>query len=121
MKSLGIALVPALVATASVAHAAPQPRAAACPLTITFASYAMGIDGTAFAAVDRLLRRDRGVRAVARRNWGREGEVTLCVRTRSKSDARRLFARVKTLFPARPRGPLTVETAGGLKFYAPRD
>lgn len=91
-----------------------------CPLTIAFGSYAMGIDGKTFDAVTGLLTRDRGVKAVEQHRWGREGEVTLCARTRGGADARRLFARVRAIFPRAPRGPLTVSTAGGLRFAVSR-
>lgn len=90
-----------------------------CPLTISFGSYAMGIDTGTFAKVSALLSRDRGVRTVEQRRWGREGEVTLCAKTRSRADARRLFARVRALFPARPRGPLNVSLANGIRFASP--
>jgi hypothetical protein len=91
-----------------------------CPLTVSFGSYAMGIDGKAFDAVSGLLTRDRGVKAVEQYRWGREGEVTLCARTRGGADARRLFWRVRALFPRAPRGPLTVSTASGLRFAVSR-
>ena len=95
--------------------AAPAP-APACPLTVSFGSYAMGIDAGALAKVDALLKRDRMVRGVERSRWGREGEVTLCVQTRSESHARRLARRVRALIPARPRGPVTIETRGGWRY-----
>jgi hypothetical protein len=115
--ALGIALTIGFAAPA----AAQTERFPDCPLTVTFGSYAMGIDQGALKSVDRLLARDRGVRKVDRQRWGREGEITLCARTRTKADAKRLFTRVKRLFPAKPRGPLTVETASGLSFHAPRE
>lgn len=99
------------------AQAAPAPE---CAVSIQFGSYAMGIDGPAFERVRALLARDRGVRAVDQRHWGREGETTLCVRTRRPGDARRLFGRVKAALPATPRGPITVEARGGLRFEVPR-
>ncbi|RYY31768.1 MAG: hypothetical protein EOP59_20270 [Sphingomonadales bacterium] len=89
---------------------------AACAVTVTFASYAMGIDRGAFDAVQALLARDKGVTRNEARRWGREGEVTLCVDTRSSADATRLFEAIKPLFPVKPRGPLTVETASGARF-----
>jgi hypothetical protein len=104
--------------TVPITPVAEAPRG--CPLTVRFGSYAMGIDRGAFEKISALLSRDRGVRAIEQYRWGREGEVTLCVRTRSKVDARRLFARVRGLFPARPRGPLTVSVAGGPSFTSSR-
>lgn len=108
----------ALVAPASAfAQAGPG---AECAVSVRFGSYAMGIDQAAFERVRGLLARDRGVRGVEAQRWGREGETTLCVRTRRPADARRLFGRVKAVLPARPRGPITVEARGGLRFEAPR-
>lgn len=98
-------------------NAGPAP--ADCPLTIGFASYGAGIDGGSVQAVDRLLARDRAVRAVTRHRWGREGEVTLCVRTRGGADAARLFRAVRALLPARPRGPIALRTRTGLRYETP--
>lgn len=111
----------ALVALAAPASAFAQARPAPqCAVSVGFASYAMGIDRAALDRVQSLLRRDRGVRAVEAQRWGREGETTLCVKLRRPGDARRVFGRVKAALPARPRGPITVETRGGLRFEAPR-
>jgi len=90
-----------------------------CPLTVSFGSYAMGIDGAAFERVTRMLSRDRRVTGIEQFRWGREGEVTLCARTRSKADARRLSGSVRALLPKKPRGPVTV-TVGGASFTSPR-
>ena len=97
------------------------PTAAAAPVcgvTVTFGSYAMGIDREAFATIDALLERDNGVTATLHKRWGREGEMTVCVATRSAADRARLFGKIGALFPAKPRGPLTVETADGRRFEA---
>ena len=93
MKQLPLILIGAALA-ASGASAQPAARRmpgvpsapvpADCPLAIGFASYAAGIDRGSFQAVEALLRRDRGVRSVSNHHWGREGEVTLCARTRTR-------------------------------------
>ncbi|MEI9852251.1 MAG: hypothetical protein WDN24_16935 [Sphingomonas sp.] len=109
------------LALAGCTAATPSPRPigtpdgvpADCPLTVTFASYGAGIDSGALEAVEKLL---AGV-PVTRHRWGREGEVTLCARPASDGEA--LFRRIKTVFPARPRGPLSVSTADGRVFVAP--
>lgn len=97
----------------------PPPVPADCPLVIGFASYGAGIDGGALRVVEALLGADRAVRGVSRHNWGREGEVTLCARTRSRADAARLFRAIRARIPARPRGPITIRTREGLRFEAP--
>lgn len=126
MKSI----VLAIAAVAIIGSASPQRRPlepvrvdeirANCPLTVSFGSYAMGIDSRTFDATIRLLSRDRAVMRIEQRNWGREGERTLCAVTRKPADARRLFARVKALFPRKPRGPLTVTLAGGREYHSPQ-
>ena len=93
---------------------------AACPLTIRFGSYAMGIDGGAAQSVEKLLRADKAVQAVERRPWGREGEFDLCARIARPSEAKRLFERIRPLLPAKPRGPITVTLADGRSYAAPQ-
>ena len=112
-------LVVLLLAAGGWAQAAPQEPAPRCDLTISFGSYAAGIDAPALAAVRRILA-DRAVRSVEVTNWGPEGETYLCARTRRPSDARRLFSRIRNVLPAVPRGPIAVRTASGLRFDAPR-
>jgi hypothetical protein len=96
--------------------ATPEPTR--CDLTISFGSYAMGIDRPALHAVRAILA-DRAVRSVEERNPGREGEIDLCARTGRPADARRLFDRIRAVLPAEPRGPITVRTASGMRFDAP--
>jgi len=105
---------PTIVGTVSSA-AVP----ADCPLTIAFGSYAMGIDNPTRARAEALLAGDRGVVGFEAHRWGREGEVTYCVRTRAAADAARLFRAVRALVPPRPRGPISLRTAGGLSFETP--
>ena len=125
MKLLPLILIAAafVASTAEARRGRPmrggEPVPADCPLTIAFASYAMGIDRPAYSAVQRLLGADRAVRAVSEHRWGREGEVTLCARTRSRADAERLFRAIRPLVPARPRGPVAIRTRSGLSFEAP--
>jgi hypothetical protein len=133
-----LALLPILAALAACAtmpdvaqqDAAPPPGAPIiggvasaiptdCPLTIVFGSYAMGIDQPARARIEALLASDRGVTGFQAHRWGREGEVTLCVRTRAPADATRLFARARVLVPPRPRGPVSLRTASGLTYETP--
>jgi len=79
----------------------------------------MGIDQPARARVEALLAGDRAVTGFTARAWGREGEVTLCARTRGPADAARLFAAIRALLPPRPRGPITLRTDSGLAYETP--
>lgn len=92
---------------------------ATCPLTIAFASYGAGIDTPVREQVQSLLVADRSVAGFDAQRWGREGEVTLCVRTRGAPDATRLFHQVRAMIPSRPRGPITMRTLNGLSFETP--
>jgi hypothetical protein len=101
---------------------APTPAAAdaeACALTVRFGSYAMGIDSGAAQAVEHFLKGDPAVERIDRKPWGREGEFDLCVALARGPDQARLFDRVRSLLPAKPRGPISVSTAGGLSFSTP--
>jgi hypothetical protein len=109
---------PAAEPAAGPGPAAQETAAMACDLEIRFGSYAMGIDRGALERVRQLLA-DRGVRKVEEQGWGREGEVTLCARTRSAADAERLFESVTNALPKAPHGPIHVRTASGLRFDAP--
>jgi hypothetical protein len=91
-------------------------RVDACPLLVTFASYGTGIDGDTRARVETLLVSDRAVVGFAARHWGREGETTLCVRTRAGPDAARLFHAIRAMVPARSRAPISIRTDAGLSF-----
>ncbi len=121
MRILPFAAAALLVAPVAIAA---QPRGGSqpppnCPLTIGFASYGAGIDRSSYEAVERLLRRDRAVRAVTRHRWGREGEITLCAQTRSVRDSGRLFQASRRLIPSRPRGPVSLATRSGLRWESP--
>lgn len=120
-------LIAAAFTASGCAHAGTRPAPIVpiteaprdCPLTVSFGSYAMGIDGAVFAKVSALLARDRGVTRIEQFRWGREGEVTLCARTRGRSEAARLFVRVRALVPAHPRGPVTIDGGRRLHFQSP--
>lgn len=85
----------------------PVPRN--CPLLVVFGSYGAGIDRPTLDRVEHYLAGERTVTNVSRHPWGREGEVTLCVRARGSADLVRIGNRVRAAIPARPRGPITVE------------
>lgn len=109
-----------LLAMLALILTAPAPGTPQCALNVAFGSYAAGIDRPAFDKVQASLKRDARVRSVSLQRWGREGETTLCIDLRRDRDVRAVFGRVKALLPARPKGPITVEARGGLRFEAPR-
>lgn len=111
-------LAPLLIAGACAQAASPAPTEPKCDLSVSFGSYAAGIDGPALAAVRRILA-DGAVRSVEDFAGGPEGETYLCVRTRRAADATRLFNRIRAILPAAPRGPIALRTASGLAFHAP--
>lgn len=103
-----------------VAPPAPAPDAAGsgCDLKVEFASIGTGIDGDVLQKVDALLAGDKGVAGIERERWGREGEITLCVDTKTDADASRLFGQIKPLFPSGKEKPMRVETRAGERFEA---
>ena len=123
MKTLAFPLAAAAALLATTAAGATAQRGdpggwpgapADCPLTIAFGSYAAGIDQPALARVERRLRTDRRVRQVTRHPWGREGEVTLCVRPRRHASLNPIARDLRRLIPPRPRGPVHVTVNRGL-------
>jgi hypothetical protein len=86
---------------------------AACHVTISFGSYAMGIDREAAAAIEAMLAGSADAEEVTRTGGGREGEFALCVQSRDKAAALRLVERIRPLLPAKPRGPISVQGPNG--------
>ncbi len=103
--------------------APPEPAAdgaeSGCDLKVEFASIGTGIDRGVLEKVDALLAGDMGVAGIVREPWGREGEITLCVDTKTDADASRLFGQIKPLFPVGKEKPLRVETRAGERYEAP--
>ncbi|MEQ1780601.1 MAG: hypothetical protein ABMA14_04525 [Hyphomonadaceae bacterium] len=115
-------LATTLLSAACVAPPAPVEAAAAaggCDLKVDFASIGTGIDGVTLQKVDALLSGDTGISTIDRQRWGKEGEITLCVDTRTTADATRLFGAVKGVFPASSVKPISVETGAGQHFRVP--
>lgn len=125
MKMRLIALAPLALAACTAATPPVQPITppdsvpADCSVTVTFASYAMGIDGDTYDAVEKLLA-DLEI-APERYRWGREGEVTLCVRGLDGRKSGSLFAKIEGLLPEKPRGPVSVSTRSGKVARAPAE
>ena len=123
-RAFPAAALAALLACAA-ARAAPLVRdtmvePTGCSLTVRFGSYAMGIDRPAATKIAAAIGRSKGVAAVTRYRWGREGEYTLCVRTRTAREAAALFERLRPLLPPRPLGPIAMFLADGRSARAPK-
>lgn len=110
-------IAPTLLAGPAQAAIAPGdtlPNGRACPVVVSFGSYAMGIDQTALRKAKAYAARSRGVRVVSETPWGREGERTLCMDARTKKEANRAFEDLRAIIRVSARtGPTTVATAAG--------
>lgn len=73
-----------------------------CVIEIAFGSAASGVDGATRAAIRRYLDGEHGILSATNYPWGREGESTLCLVTRSSGDTKRISARIARLIPAAP-------------------
>lgn len=80
----------------------------ACDVSVTFGSYATGIDRRAAAAVERLLGADPAVAQLGRSPFGIEGEYRLCVGTPSSTAAAQLFERLKLVLAQPVTAPVTL-------------
>lgn len=85
-----------------------------CDVTVSFGSYAMGIDGELRTRVLQLVREDSGVFSSDETPWGREGESTLCVKTDNAGAADRVYNRIVGLLPRySDQAPTTVTHRDG--------
>lgn len=102
------ALLAALVLTGCASTPVPNP--AGCDLTVTFGSYASGIDTVLRERIVRTLASDHRVARTEERRWGREGESTICIVSRNNGDVEGLSADLNAMIQAQGdlRGPTTV-------------
>jgi hypothetical protein len=117
-------LILSAIALATVATAAPAmaqaPGAAGCSVSVSFGSYAMGIDRAAFDRVERYTKANRRlIQSVKVTPWGREGERTVCIATRSQAARTTVFMDVRDLIKGKAKtGPTTVSTSDGRSWQA---
>lgn len=106
-------VLPALALLAA-GCATSAPAGGACSVKVDFGSYCCGVDGETRAAVERYLATARRVVSSTSQPWGREGESSRCVMTRTRGDARRIFRDVAAMIPPVARtGPVSVSTDDG--------
>jgi hypothetical protein len=78
-----------------------------CSFTVDFGSACCGPDPATHERITRSVVTDPGVRRAYVWPWGREGESTLCLVTRSGADTRRIMAQFKLWAAASPHPALT--------------
>lgn len=110
-----ILIATALLLGAALPAAAQTPASANCDVSVRFGSYAMGIDQKSFETVERYAARNkRLVASTSVERWGREGERTVCIDTRSRRATNQVFADLKRLIRAHAeRGPTELAAADG--------
>ncbi len=77
-------------------------------MTVSFGSVCCGIDQPTRARITEYVAADRRVAGTSERRWGREGEIDLCIATRS--DPGGLARDLTVLIPARAEGSSTGTT-----------
>jgi|GEM_PF-1103338 len=114
----GSALPAAAVTPVRAPMASPDPEG--CAVSVRFGSYAMGIDSRSFERVERYIARNkRLVASSSVSRWGREGERTVCITTRSRKATTQVFVDIKSLIRHRAeRGPTEVKTIDGRTWNA---
>lgn len=106
--------LPAAAVTTQGGRASIAPGDENCSVTVVFGSYAMGIDQQSFQKVERYLKRRAPAVRYTATSWGREGEKTVCVTTRSAKSARRVFNDIRNLLPQwSQRGPVELRSNQG--------
>jgi hypothetical protein len=85
-----------------------------CDLTVSFGSYAMGVDHELKARILALVAQDPGLENTEERPWGREGESDLCIHAPRPGQADRLYDRIAEMIPTYSgRAPTTVTHRDG--------
>jgi len=115
-----ILITTALALSIALPAAAQAPAPPACDVSVRFGSYAMGIDQKSFERVERYAARNkRLIAATSVERWGREGERTVCLDTRSRRATNQVFSDLKRLIRAKAeRGPTEVKTVDGRAWNA---
>lgn len=116
-----LALGGSLTGCASSAMPSTGADGVRCDFTVAFGSYASGIDTVLHERMTRSLAGDSRVASTLERNWGREGERTLCVRARNRGDVYVLFGEIEAMAAQAGgvRAPTTV-ARGAANFPAAR-
>lgn len=92
MKLLATALLTFCAGAAAAGPITPLPRQVSptvrCDVTVSFVSICCGPDQATETRIRRAVIADHRVVTAYETPWGREGESTLCLRTRTAADAR---------------------------------
>lgn len=107
-------------ATDSGAEPPPSvPHGEGCDVSVSFGSYAMGIDNDAYARVESWLAGHKDLVAdVKVTPWGREGERTVCVTATSPAAIKPLFSGVVKQLPVEgKKAPITALSKTGGHFH----
>lgn len=114
MKRLMFAAVAALMAACQPMATPPVTDTGAgpidpsqCDVVASFGSVCCGIDQDTHAKITRYVSADRRVTGSSERRWGREGEIDLCLITRSGADADSLARDLTAMVPPRTGGAST--------------
>lgn len=81
-----------------------------CDVVVSFGSVCCGIDQDTRAKITEYVSADRRVTGSSERRWGREGEIDLCLVTRSGADADSLVRDLAAMVPPRAEGGSTGTT-----------
>ena len=124
MKTFLALAATAVLATACATDSGAEPPPSVpggegCDVSISFGSYAMGIDGEAYARVETWLAGHKDLVAdVKVTPWGREGERTVCVTTTSPAAIKPVFSGVVKQLPAvGKKAPITALSKTGGHFH----
>ncbi len=124
MKTFLALAATAVLATACATDSGAEPPPSVpggegCDVSISFGSYAMGIDNDAYARVETWLAGHKDLVAdVKVTPWGREGERTVCVTTTSPAAIKPVFSGVVKQLPAvGKKAPITALSKTGGHFH----
>ena len=89
------------------------PAPEACNVVVSFASICCGVNQPLQVRINDLVASDGRVASVSSHPWGREGEIDLCIRTRSAADAAGLTRDIGAIIASDERAPPVTVRQGG--------
>jgi len=101
----------------------PPPIDPECAITVRLGSACCGRDGKTEKAINAFIANEPKILEKTAVPWGREGEIDLCLRTKSNSDTQEIFDHIKSLIPPVSKYPTRIFSNTGDHFSShwPKD
>ena len=94
----------------------PPPIGPECDITVRLGSACCGRDWKTEKAINAFIANEPKIVDKTETPWGREGEIDLCLKTKSNSDTQEMFDHIKALIPSYSEYPTQIFSNRGAHF-----